>query len=260
MNPLLFDEPFIALQRSLVRVLGGHDLAAFVQCVNYAAQVSRDERDGHVWVVRSIAEWCDEAVLTPRQAERVIAALVQMGVIVRWQDSQSMDRRAWTRIDYDVLFGLDPVVMHHPQTRIHSTTERVASSPPNGGDVPSSRSSKESIEEQPRAEPLPIDVPDPFDAFWAAYPRKVAKPDALKAWRATKPPVPPAAVMAGLQPWLAYWRVRADPDFVPHPATWLRQRRWDDVPPPVTRRVGRQDVAAAADAMVFDEQGRYVSG
>lgn len=75
-----------------------------------------------------------------------------------------------------------------------------------------------------------IGVDDGFDAFWAVYPKKVAKAAALKAWRAVKPDADDRdAMLAALR------RQAASPDwtkdggrFVPHGATWLRGRRWED--------------------------------
>jgi len=68
--------------------------------------------------------------------------------------------------------------------------------------------------------------------FWPAYPRKVAKPAALKAWRAIKPQTEEmlTQIIDGLAPWVKYWKQRGDPDFVAHPSTWLNQHRWEDKP------------------------------
>ena len=75
----------------------------------------------------------------------------------------------------------------------------------------------------------PLDV-DRFAEFWTAYPRKVAKPEALKAWIKIKPDDETfAAIMAGLaaaktsRDW-----TKDDGQFIPHPTTWLNQRRWED--------------------------------
>lgn len=85
-------------------------------------------------------------------------------------------------------------------------------------------------------EPL-VAVATVFARFWLAYPRKVGKPEAEKAWRAmvAKPKVDPAVVMAGLDRWLAYWKAaRTALDYHPHPSTWLRQARWNDTPTAAT--------------------------
>lgn len=66
-----------------------------------------------------------------------------------------------------------------------------------------------------------------FAAFWQAYPRKVAKPDALKAWK--KVDDEHAAIMAGLAVAVGSEQWRKDGgQFIPHPATFLNKRRWED--------------------------------
>lgn len=75
---------------------------------------------------------------------------------------------------------------------------------------------------------------DAFDVFWDAYPRKVGKPKARSAWKANAREA--AQIMVGLARWADYWRRRNEPEFVPHPSTWLNQRRWEDDPPPLTKR------------------------
>lgn len=66
--------------------------------------------------------------------------------------------------------------------------------------------------------------------FWPRYPRKVAKVAALRAWRKIDPKDEATRdrVVLGL---IAHrdseWRGR-DGDKIPHAATWLNQRRWED--------------------------------
>ena len=69
-----------------------------------------------------------------------------------------------------------------------------------------------------------------FDAFWNAYPKKVAKPAALKAWKAAKLANGDCDAVMGA---LAAFRDSADwqknnGQFIPHPATWLNGKRWLD--------------------------------
>lgn len=71
-----------------------------------------------------------------------------------------------------------------------------------------------------------------FDAhFWPAYPRKVSKPAALRAWRRIKPHDDDRfnTIMDGLDRWVAYWQDK-DRDVICHPATWLNGQRWEDQP------------------------------
>lgn len=71
---------------------------------------------------------------------------------------------------------------------------------------------------------------DSFATFWTEYPRKVAKPEAMKAWIKAKPDAElVAAIMAGLRRAKTSrdW-TKDDGQFIPHPATWLNQQRWED--------------------------------
>jgi uncharacterized protein YdaU (DUF1376 family) len=69
-----------------------------------------------------------------------------------------------------------------------------------------------------------------FDIFWAAYPKKVAKPEALKAWLRIAPDEAlMQAIMAGLQraKQSREW-TKDDGQFIQYPSTWLNQQRWTD--------------------------------
>lgn len=70
-----------------------------------------------------------------------------------------------------------------------------------------------------------------FDLFWKLYPRKVGKPQALKAARRHgKAAGERAAIMVCLERRLPALRerLRADGDFRPYPASWLNAQPWDD--------------------------------
>jgi hypothetical protein len=74
-----------------------------------------------------------------------------------------------------------------------------------------------------------------FDRFWAAYPKKVGKPSAQRAWKKLTHSEREAAIAAVP---LSGRLVKRDRDFQPHPATWLNDRAWEDedmASPMVTR-------------------------
>jgi hypothetical protein len=85
-----------------------------------------------------------------------------------------------------------------------------------------------------------------FNAFYAAYPRKVGKQEALKAWKKLKADeelqhmilVAIAAQLEGHD-----WK-REEGAYIPHPATWLNGGRWMDevraYTPPEQRRATDQ--------------------
>lgn len=73
-------------------------------------------------------------------------------------------------------------------------------------------------------------TPTGFDSFWSIYPRKVAKPAALKAWKSARlTPTQIHTVLTDIRDrqnsdeW-----TKSDGQFIPHPATYLNQRRWED--------------------------------
>lgn len=76
------------------------------------------------------------------------------------------------------------------------------------------------------------DIDERFTQFWQAYPRKTAKLDALKAWRKLEPDAYLldeilAAVERDKQS--EQWK-QDNGQFIPYPATWINQRRWEDEP------------------------------
>lgn len=76
-----------------------------------------------------------------------------------------------------------------------------------------------------RAKPEPAGWPD----FWGDYPRKVAKPEALKAYTRALTRSDPETIRNGLIAQLPSWSAN-DPKFIPHPATWLNRDGWNDQP------------------------------
>lgn len=115
----------------------------------------------------------------------------------------------------------------------------------------------EGSEEPPthaRAQPLPLSPtpsfrgsrparPDPIDGFadfWQAYPRKVSKGSAERAYRSARKHASVEVLLAGVQRFAATVRDK-DPEFIPHAATWLNGKRWEDTP--TLRAVGDFDPA-----------------
>jgi len=67
-----------------------------------------------------------------------------------------------------------------------------------------------------------------FDEFWSLYPRKIAKAVARKAWQRLSEEQQLMAAKA-IDEHCQYWSAKeTELDFIPHPATWLNQERWED--------------------------------
>jgi hypothetical protein len=75
----------------------------------------------------------------------------------------------------------------------------------------------------------PSSSPDGFDLFWHAYPKKVSKPAALTAFKKAKINGQLSVVIDDIdeRKSSADWQKESG-QFIPNPATYLNQRRWED--------------------------------
>lgn len=75
-------------------------------------------------------------------------------------------------------------------------------------------------------------VPEDFAHFWQRYPRRENKKAALKAWRSLEPDLETVRLIHAALDWQTKqpgW-VKDRGKFVPHGASWLNGRRWEDEP------------------------------
>lgn len=89
-----------------------------------------------------------------------------------------------------------------------------------------------------------------FIEFYDVYPRHVGKQAAARAFKKAAKKVSPSVIITAAE------RLAADPNlpekqFIPHPATWLNQGRWEDEPLPERRGAAtygqRQEAAERAE-------------
>ena len=74
-----------------------------------------------------------------------------------------------------------------------------------------------------------------FDLFWEAYPKKLNKADAIKAWKSVKADLQTILDALQWQKDLPDWKKESG-QFVPYPASYLRGRRWEDEKPQPIKR------------------------
>lgn len=82
-------------------------------------------------------------------------------------------------------------------------------------------------------------VPSSFDRFWAAYPNKVGKDAARKAWEKAKgkPKIDDLLAILDRQKTWPKWR-NDNGRYIPNPSTWINQGRWNDEPPQLGMSAG----------------------
>ena len=127
--------------------------------------------------------------------------------------------------------------------QIETPSQIESTHPETGGDSRVSQGVTHSCESRTIREPSGT-VTLGFDAFWNAYPKKQHKPDALKAWQQVRGDLCSDAIVAGVATWQSSdaWKR----GYIEHPATFLRQRQWGDIPSraPSPARHGDQQAAS----------------
>lgn len=88
---------------------------------------------------------------------------------------------------------------------------------------------------------------DGFEQFYAAYFRRDARKDAIKAWGQVDGDAHLDAILAALA-WQTPDYLKKERQFRPLPASWLRGERWDDEHPQAVIDATRVRDAAAAKA------------
>lgn len=72
---------------------------------------------------------------------------------------------------------------------------------------------------------------DGFGEFWKAYPRRVNKAKAFRAWKSAVETVSEETLIDAAKRYAAYHdAVGTDQQYIKHPTTWLNGGEWDSVP------------------------------
>ena len=173
----------------------------------------------------SIATIAKKAGMSESTTRRAIKLLTDAGVItVEHRRDQTTNRtnlyrwHPWLMSDWDdaPMRKREEEARGYSYSRHEEASEQVATPEPVA---------------TPEAPVKPAEKPaDGFTEWWPHYPKKVKKLDAEKAYRAAlKRGVTPKELLDGLQRQKAAWKAKGtDPQYIPHPATWLRAGSWED--------------------------------
>jgi hypothetical protein len=83
-----------------------------------------------------------------------------------------------------------------------------------------------------RSDQIKTDTRGAFESFWRIWPRRIGKPKAQTAFGQACKRTSPEEIIAGAATWAQHWgNERTDPQFIPHPTTWLNRDGWNDQPP-----------------------------
>ncbi|AGZ36551.1 MAG: hypothetical protein ACOKSU_24910 [Pseudomonas sp.] len=129
------------------------------------------------------------------------------------------------------VLGRRVIVHYEPNLQVSEYSVNRSVGLPNCGQTDSyliKDSITQSIDKKPTVAGAPEHVE--FDRFWKLYPRKVGKANAEKAWKKLKVDT---SLFNSMGTALAAWSKSPDwtkdgGQFIPHAATWLNGKRWED--------------------------------
>jgi hypothetical protein len=94
-----------------------------------------------------------------------------------------------------------------------------------------------------------------FPAFWNSYPRRVGKQAALRAWKTHHPPLDACLKAIAWQKDSDQW----GQGFIPNPATWINQHRWEDERPADVEPEQPTPRRPVDDLPTMDSHGRPIT-
>lgn len=212
------------------------DMSLGARCLYMTLGMVADD-DGFVNNPKSIMRQCgaSEDDLRVLLAKKFLLAF-DSGVIVikHWRINNYLrnDRYQGTKyVDEKALLTIDEVGSYHRdgESGIPPGIPGIPNAVYPGKDrLGKDRIGKDSIEDTIVCESSAIETA--FEEFWAAYPKKVGKKDAFKAFQkvhaAERHLLVPAVEM---QKQSRQWQAEGG-RFIPNPSTWLNQGRWLDEP------------------------------
>lgn len=184
--------------------------------------------DGECWPTTGrLAEKCG---LSKQSVQRHLTALADRRLIEKVERRKRADGGlgGWLyRVVFDDRVIVDDVSPWHSRGVTDDESREVSPV------IPLRHVTDDESYTEPSVEPseessLVVEVVDEFEMFWARYPRRVAKPAAVRAWSKLSRE-DRVHVLDSIDAQVDYWaRTVTDMRFIPHPATWLNQRRFDD--------------------------------
>jgi len=199
--------------------------------------IASHDGDGGSWP--SIATLATYAGVSARQTKRLVAQLETAGYVSVTLNgggtAKTRDDRRPNRYELTIARG----DMQREQAERGDThdTHGVTPSAPRGdmqGTDGVTPMTPELIHEpvlQLILETVPVSRCSPFDLFWAKYPRRAGKPAAAESFKAALKRATADTITDGLDRWVEHWTAeRTQTFFIPHPATWLNQDRFNDIP------------------------------
>lgn len=176
-----------------------------------------------------IATLCRMTHIDDRNLTRVLKELEEIGFIKRELRNVEGRSTMYTLYEPDVDVFVDDEDLDLPANLATTIPAKLATTPPGQFSRDIEQDIINSTEEQ-ESQLCVIEkdqVEKHFYSFWANYPRKIGKGQALKAFRAALKRENIKEIAAGFGAFLESCKGK-DPQYIPHAATWLNGDRWTD--------------------------------
>lgn len=211
---------------------------------------SGPEAQGDLLVMLALADWCnDQGECWPS-----MAGIAEKARLSDQRSARRIVRRleasGWIEIDAGGgRHGCNKYVLKlGPKApRTESPPRTVEPSPP-GLSLPETRTV------EPPEPSLPVKEPSiSFDDFWKVWPKKEAKGDAEKAWKAAVRQASPERIIAGIA---TSPQTNREKKFIPSAGKWLRNKGWEDEGPHLRAVPSVSDADLRAKRVEFIKSGK----
>lgn len=186
--------------------------------------------DGRYWTFNSMKALVEIfPYLTEKKIRTALKNLQDDGLILTGNYNRSAyDRTLWYAFS-DLAESILPKRQMDSTKKANGFTEK-------GRPIPDNNTPNNTDDNKERRS---ASVPLDFERFWNVYPVKKAKQDALKAWKKLKPDNDLVeTIIAAVEKQKTWdgWK-RDGGQYIPYPATWLNQGRWEDEENKTTNKV-----------------------
>lgn len=199
-----------------VRGLKAPERIVLIVLANYA-----DKDNASCWpAIGTIAGCCE---LTPETVRRTLRKLETKGLVASEQTYRKNGAKSTNLYRLRIEAGAPPAGQG-----VHPTPDEGRRGAPDEGNHPLPQGGSTTLNRQSNHQPKQNGAD--FETFWKAYPKKVGKRAALRAFKALgaeRPPVAELVEALERHKKAAGWLVERG-KFIPHPTTWLNQGRWED--------------------------------
>lgn len=215
----------------VARKFGLKEAILFSHIAYWVAKNEANEKhfhEGRYWTYNSVNAFAKMfPFFSPKQLRTAIESLETQGLIITGNyNNEVLDRTTWYALtDYGLSICPTGQMGEFPDL-----PHRANAFAPQGKSYPITSLTKEYIEKEKGLLRNPKEkekIDADFERFWSAYPKKLNKKDALKAFQKVNVGIETLLDAINAQKNSQQWRKEGG-QFIPYPATWLRGEQWEN--------------------------------